>query len=70
VSKTLEHSKLVKEEMSQEIAELKKFKHEGAKFYESKIKEVKGLASKLGGFKQGEQLKHITEKLALSQSTS
>lgn len=37
--------------MSQEIAGLKKFKDEGARFYDDKIKEIKGLSSKLNSFK-------------------
>ena len=56
--------------MSQEIAELKKLKNEGAKFYDSKIKEIKGLSFKLSNYQPGEQLKNITQKLTLSQGTS
>lgn len=37
--------------MNQEIADLKKFKNEGVRFYDDKIKEIKGLSSKLNTFK-------------------
>jgi len=56
--------------MSQGIAELKKFRNKGGQFYENKIKEIKGLSSKLSSYRPSEQLKAIAEKLTLSQSTS
>lgn len=37
--------------MSKEISELKKFKNESNKFYDSKINEIRNLSNKLGTYK-------------------
>lgn len=56
--------------MSNDIADLKKFRQAGAHFYDSKIRQIKDLSSKLNSFDPGEQLKNITQTLSLSRSTS
>lgn len=66
----MEDSTAVKQEMSKEIDDLKKFKKESIKFYDKKISEIKGLSSKLNTYKPMEQLKKISEKLTLSPGTS
>jgi hypothetical protein len=37
--------------MNQEIADIKRFKSDGVSFYDDKIKEIKGLSTKLNSFK-------------------
>jgi uncharacterized coiled-coil DUF342 family protein len=56
----------VKKEMSKEINELKKFKNESNKFYDSKINEIRNLSNKLGTYKPIEQFSRISQKLNLS----
>jgi len=56
--------------MSQGIADLRKFRNEGAQFYDSKISELKGLSSKLNRYNPSEQLKQMSLKLNLSASTA
>jgi hypothetical protein len=70
IEKAVETSTAVKQEMSREIDELRKFKKESLKFYDKKIHEIKGLSSKLSKYQPEEQLRSITEKLTLSESTS
>lgn len=52
--------------MSKEINELKKFKNESNKFYDSKINEIRNLSNKLGTYKPIEQFSQISQKLNLS----
>lgn len=70
IEKKMEDSTAVKQEMSKQIDDLKKFKKESIKFYDKKISEIKGLSSKLNTYKPMEQLKKISEKLTLSPGTS
>jgi hypothetical protein len=60
----------VKREMNREINELRKFKADSAKFYDSKIGEIKNLSNKLGTYKPEEQFNKISQKLTLSPGTA
>jgi hypothetical protein len=60
----------VKTELSREISELKKFKDESTKFYDSKISEIRNLSSKLNKYRPMDQINQITNKLTLSNNTT
>ena len=65
----LETADKVKKSMSQDIKELRDFRSQANQFYDSKIKEMKALGSKLTKYAPGEQLNQITSKLKLSSET-
>jgi hypothetical protein len=47
----VESSSVVKQELSKEIDELKKFKQESMQFYDQKINQIRGLSSRLNSYK-------------------
>lgn len=70
IEKKVENSTAIREELSKEIRDLKKFKKESINFYDKKISEIKGLSSRLNTYQPMEQLKQISQKLTLSAGTT